>query len=172
MKKYSSICAALVLLAACGGDDEGNAIVVQGEVHAALSGNGMPADESQKAYEHDEMWLDIDPTGGLSGFSTHNWDWKPGQRHYDLRLAFAPVSTPGSTPLLAASVCIATCAKEEEDGCEGPCFHHIDNATVDVRAIADDGKSFEIDFAFDVAETDEAGARVIHVTGGSARTTD
>src|SRR5262245_12434661 len=109
MKKTSLIsCALFLFLAACEGDGDSDVIAVRGQVRAVLSRDGLPPDEGEKAFEHDEMWLDVDAAGALSGFWSHPWDLEPRQHHYDLQLDFAPTDVPGSMPLRAARVCFTT----------------------------------------------------------------
>jgi hypothetical protein len=170
MKKIGRISSVFfVLLAACPPDDAGNVVVLGGEVSAQLSGDGMPADEPEKAYSHDEIWLE-EPQETLSRFAVHQWNFEPGGRSYNLHLEFAPVDAPGSTELLKADVCVATCGKKpERDGCSGPCFSMLQSGMVDVVEVSDDGRSFDVRFEFEVADHE---GRVIRVADGRAVTRD
>jgi hypothetical protein len=170
-KTYAKFWAVFVVLAAaCAGDGDSDVLAVPGEVSALLSGDGMPANEREKAYEHDELWLDIEPTGELYGFTSHPWDLEPRQNSYDLQLEFAPAEGPGRRELVSALVCFATCGdKPDRDGCAGPCFSHLQSGSVDIERVSKDGKSFELTFAFEVADSQ---GRVIRVREGKARTHD
>ena len=168
-KTYAKTWALFVVLAgACGEDEYSDVLAVSGEVTALLSGDAMPANEPEKAYQNDELWLDVDWSGGLYGFTSHTWDLEPRQRTYDLKLEFAPTQRPGPSELVSAQVCITVCGDTpEKDGCGGDCFSHLQTGSVDIERVSKDGKSFDLTFSFDVADSF---GRVIHVREGKAHT--
>ena len=171
MKKTALIsCLLLATLVTGCPEDDSDLLVVDADVRATLSGDGMPADQRQKTFTHDELWLDVDVANRLEGFQAHPWDLEPRQHTYDLQLKFAPVTALGTTEIVSARVCVLTCGDHpEKDGCGGNCFWKLQSGTANVRSVSSDGKSFDVDFEFEV--TDERG-RTVTVSSGSARRTD
>jgi hypothetical protein len=162
----------LVALCACEATDPSNVVSVDGQITAILSGDGMPANEPRRNYKNDELdfWLDLDGLGKLQGFEAHHWDGDlvPGAHEYRLKLEFPPTTVAGETDLIAARVCISTCARNpKRDGCGGTCFDDLRSGKIEIVDISKDGKTFDIDFELEVADAE---GQTVKVATGNAHT--